>query len=84
MTRGFPLQEIDNWNTGSLVDWAMEHDRLQRRSRGEDVKDPYEQYESLKAMEQQIEQMHAAGQIKEAKYKAYRAALDDCEKKLRE
>lgn len=84
MRRGFPLSEIDNWNTGSLIDWALEHDRQQRRARGEDVKDPYEQYESLKAMEQQIEQMHACGQIKDAKYKAYRTALEDCERKLRE
>lgn len=84
MNRGFPLSEIDNWNTGSLVDWAMEHDRQERRSRGETVKDPYEQYQQLKAIEQQIETMHAAGQIKEGKYKAYRSALEDCERKLKE
>ena len=78
------MSEIDNWNTGSLVDWAMEHDRQERRSRGETIKDPYEQYQQLKAMEQQIEAMHAAGQIKEAKYKAYRSALEDCERKLKE
>ena len=78
------MQEIENWNTGALIDWALEHDRQARIARGEDVKDPYEQYRNLKAMEQQIEEIHAAGQIKEAKYKAYRAALEDCEKKLRE
>lgn len=84
MQRGFPLSEIDNWNTGALVDWALEHDRQQRIAHGERVSDAYAQYEALKAMEQQVEQMHAAGQIREAKYKAYRDALAECERKLKE
>ena len=84
MSRGFPLSEIDNWNTGDLIDWAKAHDRNIRIARGEDVSDPYEQYKRLKAMEPEIERMHEAGQIKEAKYRSYRKTLENCEKQLRE
>lgn len=84
MSRGFPLSEIDNWNTGDLVDWAKAHDRNLRIARGEDVNDPYEQYKNLKAMEPEIERLHAEGKIKESKYESYRNALDRCEKQLKE
>ena len=50
MSRGFPLSEIDAWNTGDLIDWSKEHDRGIRRARGEDVPDPYEQYQKLMDM----------------------------------
>lgn len=84
MARGFPLPEIDSWNTGDLIDWAKEHDRNIRIARGEDVKDPYEQYKNLKAMEPEIERLHAEGKIKEVKYQSYRKTLETCEKQLRE
>ena len=84
MNRGFPLSEIDNWNTGSLIDWALEHDRQQRVMRGEVVHDDFERYQTLKSMEAQIEEMHAKGQIKEAKYKAYRESLEACARELGE
>ena len=84
MSRGFPLQEIDAWNTGDLIDWAKEHDREILRSRGEDVRDPYEQYQKLKEMEPEIEEMYAAGQIKEAKYQSFKKTLADCEAQLKE
>ena len=84
MSRGFPLSEIDAWNTGDLIDWAKEHDRSIRRAHGEDVRDPYEQYQTLKAMEPEIERMHAAGQIRKAKYISYKKALEECEKQLGE
>lgn len=83
MLRGFPLSEIDNWNTGDLIDWVKETERNMRRARGEDVRDPYEQYQQLKAMEPDIERMHAAGQIKEIKYKSYKQALATCEEQLK-
>lgn len=83
MSRGFPLAEIDNWNLGDLIDWAKEHDRNILRARGEDVPDPYEQYQKLKAMEPDIERMHAAGQIREAKYQSYKKTLAECEAQLR-
>lgn len=82
MSRGFPLHEIDAWNTGDLIDWAREHDRSLKRERGEDVRDPYEQYQQLKAMQPDIERMHAAGEIKEAKYKSYKDTLAQCEREL--
>lgn len=84
MARGFPLSELDNWNTGALIDWCMEHDRILAARRGERVDDPYEQYQTLKAMQPEIEAMHAAGQIREAKYQSYCAALAACEAQLRE
>ena len=84
MSKGFPLPEIDNWNTGDLIDWCAEHDRRIRIQRGEKVEDPYEQYQTLKEMEQDIEEMHAAGKIREAKYKSYRRTLEECEQKLKE
>lgn len=83
MQRGFPLSEIDSWNTGSLIDWASEYDRMQRIQRGETVHDDYERYQTLKAMQPQIEKMHAAGEIKEYKYKQYCETLRNCEEKLR-
>ena len=84
MSRGFPLPEIDSWNTGDLIDWAKAHDRNIRIARGEEVKDPYEQYKNLKAMEPEIERLHAEGKIKEVKYQSYRKTLETCEKQLRE
>ena len=83
MSRGFPLSEIDAWNTGDLIDWAREHDRQLKRERGEDVRDPYEQYQQLKAMQPDIERMYAAGEIKEAKYKSYKDTLAQCERELK-
>ena len=82
--RGFPLSELDNWNKGALIDWCMEYDRILALRRGEQVDDPYEQYQTLKAMQPEIEQMHACGQIKEAKYKSYCAALERAEAALKE
>lgn len=83
MSRGFPLSEIDNWNTGMLIDWAMEYDRMQKRQNGEYVPDELERYKQLKAMEQQIEELNASGRIKPEKYKSYRNTLEECERKLR-
>lgn len=83
MSRGFPLSEIENWNTGMLIDWVHEYDRMQKRARGEYVPDEYERYKQLKAMEAQIEELYAAGRIKPEKYRSYKNTLADCEKKLR-
>ena len=83
MSRGFPLQEIDTWNTGDLIDWMKEHDRMIKRARGENVPDPYDQYKKLKAMEPEIDKLHAAGKIKEAKYRSYKQALETAEKQLK-
>ena len=56
---------------------------MQRIQRGETVHDDYERYQTLKAMQPQIEKMHAAGEIKEYKYKQYCETLRNCEEKLR-
>lgn len=80
--RGFPLSELDNWNVGMLIDWAMEHDRIQKRLRGEQVDDPYQQYLTLKEMEPEVDAMYAAGQIREDKYRSYKESLRICEEQL--
>lgn len=81
---GFPLSELDNWNTGDLIDWIAAHIRQIRIRNGETVPDPWEQYQTLKAMEPDIEEMHKAGQIRQAKYESYRRTLDECERRLKE
>ena len=83
MSRGFPLSELENWNTGMLIDWALEHDRMQKLSRGDPVYDDYERYQQLKAVEPQIEQLNEQGKIKPKKYQSYKKTLADCERKLR-
>lgn len=84
MSRGFPLPELDNWNTGDLIDWSAAHDRRIQKQRGEHVPDPYEQYQQLKAMEPDVDAMYAAGQIREAKYQTYKRTLAECAAKLGE
>ena len=39
LVRGFPLSELDEWNTGMLINWCIEHDRSQRKANGETVHD---------------------------------------------
>lgn len=82
MSRGFPLSEIDNWNTGDLIDWAHEHDRLEAKMHGRELPDPYADYLKLKAMEPEVERMHEAGQLREAKYQSYRQTLDRYEEQM--
>lgn len=83
MSRGFPLPEIDNWNTGMLIDWAFEYDTQKKRQRGEVVHDEFERYKQLKAMEPQIEELYAQGRIRPERYRSYKATLADCERKLK-
>lgn len=80
--RGFPLSELDFWNTGMIVDWCIEHDKIQKRMRGETVEDPYEQYITLKSMESEIDEMYAAGEIRENKYRSYKESLRICEMQM--
>ena len=82
--RGFPLPELDDWNVGMIVDWVCEHDKIQKRMRGETVEEPYEQYLTLKAMEPEIDEMYAAGQIRKEKYESYKESLRICEMQLEE
>lgn len=84
MSMGFPLSELDNWNTGDLIDLIAAHNRRLRIQNGENVPDPWEQYQTLKAMEPDIEEMYKAGQIRQAKYESYRRTLDECERRLKE
>lgn len=83
MSRGLTLSDIDRCNTGFLIDLAREHDRIQARKHGIELPDPYKEYLQLKEMEPEIEELYAAGEIKEYKYKSYRETLDRYEEQLR-
>lgn len=82
MRRGFPLPEVDNWDTGMLLNFCAEYDRMIRKANGEVVHDQLERYHVLKSMEQEMERRYAAGEVKRHKYEAYKATLHQCEAML--
>ena len=84
MRRGFPLPELDTWDTGMLLNWCYEYDRLIKQQNGEVVHDDAERFRVLKEMEPEMDRMYAAGEIKEYKYKEYKATLKRCEELLSE
>lgn len=57
------------------INYANAYDRMMRRANGESVHEPDEQYRVLKAMEAQVEELHAAGEIREDKYISYKNSL---------
>lgn len=84
MRRGFPLSEVDHWDTGMLMNYCCEYDRFIRQQNGEVVHDDAQRYEQLKAMEPEMDRLYAEGKVKEHKYKEYKAVLRRCEDLLRE
>lgn len=78
--RHFPVSELDNFTIGMCINYCMAWDRQQKRLNGEHVTDPEEQYQKLKAMEQDVERMHDAGQIPEARYKSFRQSIEQYER----
>ena len=82
IVRGFPISELDDWNTGMLINWCYAHDRAQRKANGEEVHDNYKRYQTLKALEPEIDQQYAAGQIDEKKYRSYKESLEAAEKAM--
>jgi hypothetical protein len=82
IVRGFPLSELDDWNTGMLVNWCIEHDRAQRKANGEEVHDNYKRYQTLKALEPEIDKQYEVGEIDEAKYRSYKESLAAAEKAM--
>ena len=82
MRRGFPLSEVDSWDTGMLLNYCYEHDAMIRRQNGEVVHDNMQRYRVLKEMEPEMDRRFAAGEIKEYKYREYKAALRRCEEVL--
>lgn len=54
--RGFPLSELDEWNTGMLFDWCYEVDRIKRKANGE--KDEYDRYQTMKEIEPEIDEQY--------------------------
>ena len=76
------MSELDDWNTGMLINWCYAHDRTQRKANGEEVHDNYKRYQTLKALEPEIDQQYAAGQIDEKKYLSYKESLTAAEKAM--
>ena len=58
-----------------LINWCYAHDRTQRKANGEEVHDNYKRYQTLKALEPEIDQQYANGQIDDKKYKSYKDSL---------
>lgn len=77
--RGFPLSELDEWNTGMLFDWCYEVDRIKRKANGE--KDDYDRYQTMKKIEPEIDEQYANGQINEEKYRSFKETIANYEKK---
>ena len=65
-----------------LINWCYAHDRTQRKQNGEEVHDNYKRYKTLKALEPEIDQQYAAGQIDDKKYKSYKDSLAAAEKAM--
>ena len=82
-SRGFPLSELDNWNTGMLLNWIYEHDNAQKKERGEIVHDNYERYEVLKRMEPEIDAQYQRGELDEERYRSYKQSLKEADDRLR-
>lgn len=82
IVRGFPLSELENWNTGMLINWCIEHDRSQRKANGETVHDNYKRYQALKSIEPEIDRQYAAGEIDATKYRSYKDSLAAAEKAM--
>lgn len=78
MRRGFPLSEIDSWDTGMLMNYCFEHDRFAKQLNGEAVHDDAQRYAQLKAMEPEMDRLYAEGKVKDHKYKEYKAVLKHC------
>lgn len=66
------------------INYTCAYDRMMRRANGETVHEPDEQYKVLKAMEPQIDEMYANGEIKKAKYDSYKQSLRHWEEMMKE
>lgn len=82
MRRGFPLSEVDGWDTGMLLNFCYEHDSMIRRQNGEIVHDNMERYRIVKSLEPEMERRYKDGTLKEAKYRQYKELLAKAEKML--
>ena len=57
---------------------------MMRRANGETVREPDEQYKILKAMEPQVDEMYANGEIRKEKYESYKRSLKNWEELMKE
>ena len=61
---------------GTAVNLLLECSRLDKIKRGIPVSDPGKQYRQLKAIEAEVDEKYQRGEISEAKYRGFKAALE--------
>lgn len=76
LRRGLPLTAWEEYTVGMLINYANAYDRQERRIKGESVSDPEEQYQKLKAMQPQVEEMYRNGEIKKYKYDSFMRSIE--------
>ena len=69
-----------HWDLGTIIDYCAEMCRLRKISRGEEVTDPDEQYEQLKALLPEIKKQYEAGNVTEEKYKRLIQTIEEYER----
>lgn len=77
---GFPLSEVDNYNTGMLLDICYEVKRIKGKANGD--KDEYDRYQTMKKIEPEIDEQYENGQINEEKYKSFKETIANYEKQM--
>lgn len=65
---GFAVGDFDKFTYGMLIDFLCENNRMQRRSRGENVRDPEEYYKKLKKLQPLIMAKLERGEITAERY----------------
>lgn len=66
------------------INYATAYDKMMRRANGETVREPDEQYKILKAMEPQVDEMYANGEIRKEKYESYKQSIKNWEELMKE
>ena len=74
--RGLTVADMEHFSYGMLINYCYAHDRQIRRSRGEKISDPEEQYNKLKAIEPIVKERYKKGEITEERYKSFMRKLN--------
>lgn len=68
---GFAVADFDLFTHGMLINFLCEHNRVKRRARGENVRDPEEYYQRLKRLQPVIMRKLENGEITQEKYEEW-------------
>lgn len=77
--RGLTLADFEICTVGMLINYCHEYDRMKLKSQGKTIADPEERYCQLKAIEPQVDEKFARGEISEEKYRKYKQSLAEWE-----